>query len=507
MKRTLSVLVALTMALSLLVGFSANAAPNVEDLPYVELRVFAIADAPRNADLAAQYYEKLNAMLLEKLNCTIKYDYAAGNDYQNNYQLVMASGEKYDLIHSGRWLNFSVNALKGAFMPLEDLLPEYAPFIYSQVGPEIWEAAKIEGHIYGVPSTWFEWSECSFFYRLDLVEKYGLEKPRDFETIAAYLQAVKDNEPDMLPSDDYQSQVYGTMFIPNTKYQIVDTMGDRHSNFVIDPSNPRQVLSTIELPEYKEFMYMMKDWADRGFWPRSVLSSLEWGVFSVLSGKAAGSFNGQFNNYGWMVPANEKANPGWKLDYFTYAMGNPDAALLAPSQTGGGLSVTRNADNPERALMLIDLVHQDQELYDLVRYGMEGINYTLVDGVVDTSEIDISIYGFNYFPGSLFASRILERAKTSDWSEAPERVAAMEAHAITNLLDGFTFDTSNIEAEYTALNQVRIEYAFPLQAGLVDDVDAAYETLLQRSKAAGLEACRVEVERMVNEFLDSRGVK
>lgn len=510
MKRTLRVLLVLTLALTMLSGYAGAtaAAVDVSSLPQVELRVFAIADAPKNADLAAQYFEKLNALLTEKLHVTVKFDYAAGNDYQNNYQLVMAAGEKYDLIHSASWLNYATNARKGAFMALDDLIPQYAPYIWSQVSEDKWNGVKVGGKIYGVPSTYVEWSEPSFFYRLDLCEKYGLERPRDFKTVEAYLQAIKDNEPDMLPSDDYQSQMYGTMFIPSTKYMIVDKMNDRHSNFVIDPANPRKVLNTIELPEYKEYMVMMKDWADRGFWPRSVLSSLEWGVFSVLSGKAAASFNGQFNNYGWMVPENEKTHPGWKLDYFTYALSNENAALTAPSATGNMLSVTRNADNPERALMLIDLAHQDQEVYDMMKYGIEGVNYKLTeDGAVDTSFVDLSVDGFNYFSGALFGDKLLERAKTSDWAEAPERVKAMEAQAIPNILDGFVLDTSNIEAEYTALNQVRIEYAFPLQAGLVDDVDAAYATLLQKSQEAGLEACRAEIERLVGEFLDSRGVQ
>lgn len=506
MKRTFRVLLVLMVVLSMLPSFAM--ATDVSSLPQVELRVFAIADAPKNADLAAKYYEELNKLLTEKLHCTVKYDYAAGNDYQNNYQLVMAAGEKYDLIHSARWLNYAVNAQKGAFMPLDELLPKYAPYLWSQVSQDLWNGTKVNGKIYGIPSTYKDWSEPSFLYRLDLAEKYGLEKPHDFKTIEAYLQAIKDNEPEMLPSDDYQSQVYGTMFIPSTKYMIVDNMGDRHSNFVIDPANPRKVLSTIELPEYKEFMFMMKDWADKGFWPRSALSSLEWGVFSVLSGKAAASFNGQFNNYGYMIPETEKSNPGWKLDYFTLALLNDHAAMTAPSATSDMLSVTRDADNPERALMLVDLAHQDQQVYDLLNYGVLGSNYKLNDaGAVDTSFIDTTVDGFNYFPGSLFGDKQLERKKTSDWSETPARMEVLQSRAIPNILDGFVLDTSNIEAEYTALNQVRIEFAFPLQAGLVDDVDAAYQTLLDKSKDAGLEACRVEIEREVNEFLDSRGVK
>ena len=36
-------------------------------------------------------------------------------------------------------------------------------------------------------------------------------------------------------------------------------------------------------------------------------------------------------------------------------------------------------------------------------------------------------------------------------------------------------------------------------------MDAAYEDFVQRSKDAGLEKCREEVERQINEFFDSNG--
>lgn len=504
LRKATGLLLAIVMVLATLLGTVSMAVAQTSDLPYVELKMFAIMDAPKNQALAEQYYALLNEQLKEKLNCTIKVDYAAGNDYQNNYQLVMAAGDKYDLIHAGSWLNYPTNALKGAYMDLTDLLPEYAPYIWEKIPEDRWNGVKVSGKIYGVPTMRQTYVEPSLFYREDLRLKYDLPEINSFDTIAAYLQAIKDNEPELLPSDDYQCQVYGTMFIKSTKYQIVDSMNDRHSNFVIDPANPRKVLATIELPEYKEFMYMMKDWADRGFWPRSVLSSLEWGVFSVLNGKAAASFNGQFDNYSYFVPQAEKDNPGWIMNYYEYSTLNPDSVLLGQSATSNMIAITRNADNPERALMLIDLLHQDRDLWDLCNYGIYDVNYKLTaDGLVDTSFIDPTVDGFNYFPGALVDDVDFYRQNVDTWPEVAPRLADMRSRTMPNILAGYVFDATSFEAEYTALNQVRIEYAFPLQAGLVEDVDAAYEDLLERAKAAGLDVCREAVEKQLNEFLDS----
>ena len=65
-------------------------------------------------------------------------------------------------------------------------------------------------------------------------------------------------------------------------------------------------------------------------------------------------------------------------------------------------------------------------------------------------------------------------------------------------------EESGFETEYTALYNVQTEYGYPLQAGLVNDVDAAYEEYLAAAKAAGLDMVREEVEKQVNAWLESR---
>jgi putative aldouronate transport system substrate-binding protein len=112
---------------------------------------------------------------------------------------------------------------------------------------------------------------------------------------------------------------------------------------------------------------------------------------------------------------------------------------------------------------------------------------------------------FNYFPSDLWLDPKYRLFDISDWNRRPEFDAQLEARKY-DILDGFVLDLSPIEAEYTAVAQLRIELGFPLQAGLVADVDAAYAEFKQRSEAVGLETCRAEIERQINAFLDSRGL-
>lgn len=471
----------------------------------VVLKMFAVADAPLNQRLADEYWPVLNDAVKEAVNATIDYTYASGNDYTNNYQLALASGEKYDLMHSANWLGYTDHANKGAFLALDDLLPVYAPHIWEEFA-DLWDSVRVNGKIYGIPSTGGDRSEPAFFYREDLRKKYGCPEIRSLDDIETYLQAIKDNEPELLPSDDSQAMVYGNAFIPLSKYQIIDTMGGRNSNFVIDPENPREVLCTIELPEYKEFMYKMKDFSDRGFWPKDVLSKNDWGVYSVINGKAAASFVGQFWNYSYLIPQTEADHPDWELNFVPYCTINPDTVLPVADPTGNMISISRTAENPERALMLIDYVHTHEDLWRLMSWGIEGVHYQITDGQYDgTIVADPTTDKFNYFPGSLFNDIDFQLPKVNEWDGKAALEEKMKEIEQPNLLAGFVFDQTPISAEYTAVNQIRMEYGYPLNVGIVDDVDAAYEDFVQRSKDAGLEKCREEVERQINEFFDSNG--
>lgn len=513
MKKTLKRLLCLTLTLAMALLAALATAAAEEKREYngidiskpVELRMFVIADAPLNQAKADEYFKVLNDYTLKTLNMTIKQVYASGNDYQNNYQLALASGEKYDLILSANWLGYSTHAGKGAFMPLDELLPVYAPYMWEQAASK-WENVKVNGRIYGVPTLRGDRVETAFFYREDLRKKYELPEIKSMDDIATYLQAIKDNEPDLLPSDDSQAMVYGNSFIPLTKYQIIDTMGGRNSNFVIDPANPRKVLNTIEVPEYKEYMYKMKEFFDKGFWPKDQLSRNDWGVFSVTNGKAAASFVGQFWNYAYLVPQTEEENPGWELNFVPYCLMNPDSVVAESDPTGSMLSVGRNAENPERALMFIDLAHQDETLWRLLNWGIEGVHYVMTDDTRDESILaDPATDKFNYFSGALFDDPKFYRPLWNQWDGQAALQEQIEAMVRPNLLNGFVLDTSLIDIEYTALNNVRIEYGYPLNVGAVEDVDAAYEDYVRRSKEAGLDLCREEVERQLNAFFDANG--
>ena len=53
--------------------------------------------------------------------------------------------------------------------------------------------------------------------------------------------------------------------------------------------------------------------------------------------------------------------------------------LIALSVTHGAMAVSYGSENPERALMVYDLLRNDAECYDLINYGQKGVQWDVND--------------------------------------------------------------------------------------------------------------------------------
>ena len=71
----------------------------------------------------------------------------------------------------------------------------------------------------------------------------------------------------------------------------------------------------------------------------------------------------------------EKKQPGADVGFFWFGeeMGN----VVGLNITHGAMAVAMTSPNPERALMVYDLLRNDPEIYRLMQYGIEGEMYSL----------------------------------------------------------------------------------------------------------------------------------
>jgi putative aldouronate transport system substrate-binding protein len=83
----------------------------------------------------------------------------------------------------------------------------------------------------------------------------------------------------------------------------------------------------------------------------------------------------------------------------------------------------------------------------------------------------------------------------------------LDAIQTPDIFTGFAEDYSSYQAERAALEQVEKQYLYPLQAGLVADVEAGMKTFMDKAKAAELDKVQAEYKKQWLAYLDSAGIK
>ena len=112
-----------------------------------------------------QVQDALNKILNEKIKVNLTLEPIDFGAYNEKMQLRLAAGEACDIIFTAPWINsYTSNVANGVLLELDDLLKEEAPGLWASMPESTWEAARINGKIYGVinqqifPKPWGVWT-------------------------------------------------------------------------------------------------------------------------------------------------------------------------------------------------------------------------------------------------------------------------------------------------------------------------------------------------------------
>lgn len=377
-------------------------------------------------------------------------------------------------------------------MSLNELLPEYAPKTYAHFGQEVWDQCAVDGEIYLFPKVSTEFNSHGVLIREDLRVQYDLPEIKTMDDLGAYMAGIKANEPDLIPFNTQASTNPLSMFGQANDFS--SDIGGRTS-VTYRLGNPSELFSYVFTDEYEAFVNRQRDWYNQGYWSASVLSEksnnndfFKMGLSAVnLSNipTAATTLRGAEDN-------------GFEAKYYVV---EGDSKIERTSYKGNGYALSMNAANAERAVMFLELVNQDQEVYDAIIYGIEGVTYALTaEGQTTAPEgvpvSDTGILNLGMGVGNT------ERERTS--ASFPEYLAEIQAdfnaRGVAPDLGGFIFDPSNVSAEIAALANVYTQYQLPLNWGVTDPATALPE-LRKMMLEAGLETLMAEAQKQVDAYL------
>ncbi|MBE5858211.1 MAG: DUF3502 domain-containing protein [Lachnospiraceae bacterium] len=482
-------------------------APATEEAPaaaidlseQVDLVFYVMGDAPQDEELVE---EALNEKLLEKCNATVDMQFSTWTDFQQKYANEITS-QGADLIYIANWLNYGQLASSGAFEELDDMLDTVAPELKALVGDSALGMCKVDGKIYAIPNTWPEYVSNGVKYREDLRAKYNLPVPDSLENLEAYLMGIKENEPNqpLLAVTTEESQGFKTAFDAawalNFKYPWVNINGLDYG-LTANYDTPTDVYDYWFSDDFVEDMKLMKKWADEGFWSKSALSDTN-NSDAYKNGLCVAEIAGQNPNKQVTAIADfTNAGEGWESAYVAY--GETNGVIYPGHATQNGTAVVRGCKNPERALYVIQTLLCDDEVNAILQYGIKGTHYDVVDGIYknlqeEAGETPTFPYeGFNTWNMRNGDTKLPQATDVAlqEMFDKYAKLGEKTKFPNVNIYDGFSENYESYSAERSAVGNVMRQYLAPLQAGLVDDVDAAVEDFRTRVKDAGLDKCREE---------------
>lgn len=478
---------------------SASGSTGIDTSKKVELSFWMLGDPPKDMQLIN---DEINKMAEKDLNCTVKFNMTTWTDTDAKYQRLLASGEPVDLIFTAEWMKYQQYAKAGAFLALDDIIPKASPELWQFVPQDYWDGVKINGKIMTIPATWKEYVTDGLTYRKDLCKKYNIPEPTSLETLEQYCDTIAKNEKGMEPFGDFTGD-YG--FIRELLHPWLDRNMPVYGLAAMDKT-PTQLYKYWGSEEHLTDLKLKKEWADKGYWSKSVLSTYNKGSFAELfyAGKIGALINNA-NAYGDAITNVRNKHPEWELGYFPFAKATGVTHPVHPVHNG--FAVPKSSQNPERAVAFYAKMVLDKNYNLLTQYGIEGKHYEVEDGYYKMIG-DSSTNGFGREAMCSWAWRNPDYM-LFDKSFDPVKAifSDLDKIATKDIFNGFAEDYSSYQAEKTALETVRQQYLWPLEAGLVPDVENGLKTFMEKAKAAGLDKIQDEYTKQWEQYCKEMNIQ
>lgn len=493
-------IVSLLLALMLLVASMAFATAENSELERVDLVMYLWG----NECVANQtVLDKFNEKLLADLNCTLTVKYLNWDVKDTQYPLLFMSGEQFDLayVYASGAVNIQGLAEQGALVPMDEML-DLVPTLRDSISDEVWGATSYKGEIYAVPAMTGIYNPRGYIYRTDLSDV----EVTSWETMEQYMADVKAQG--MYPMNGVASDAYNLyQMFTDTHYDWIPAPGISSGSVYLvceSAENFTNISSPVYTDEFVEFCKMMQRWNEQGFWPADILAAFNSAKDNMNNGISAGFLSHMADwtgNYGTQKASlGEDVNTKW----WSPAVDNAKVVNGTGAEDATGISST--SKNPERAMMVIEKLMTDYEYFMLFQYGIEGVQYEIVDGTVaQPASYDAATDEFG-FCGWAFKNDEFVFPSASEDPIRYEYLADWAETAIIKPYVGFNLDTSMISNEIAAINDVNAEYGVQLLLGKAgEDVEAAVANYREMLELAGIETVINEVQTQLTAWAELNG--
>src|SRR5690606_4336919 len=161
---------------------------------------------------------------------------------------------------------------------------ENAQGTIDMLGENYYNATKVDGVSYGIPSIRDLAQDYGVIVRKDLVEKHNIDlsQVKTFDDVEIIFKAIKDNEPGMVGAANLSN---GSIL---STYAIHDPLGNNLGVLMNNGLDNMEVVNLFASEEYEHILRKMREWYLAGYLLQDAATTPEFTNVIVKSGKAAG---------------------------------------------------------------------------------------------------------------------------------------------------------------------------------------------------------------------------
>lgn len=390
--KVIVVLLSLLMVAAMPVAWGKQAPKKTPPITVKILRARPVDEVPPYQMDVFKYVE-------EKMNVHIIWDTPTESNFNERYNLLMASGDIPDIIINQPDGDLIKYAQIGVIVPLNKYIDKFAPNLklWFKKRPEIKKAiTSADGNIYYLPM--FDELPTGNYVlaiREDWLKKLNLKKPVTINDWEMVWKAFKEKDPngngkaDEIPfsgsGDKGGTGIFAVRsLVAAWGFPSCQSPVNIFDDFYSDPKDKGRVHYGPVEPRYKEALTWIARMYKAGYIDQEIFTTnskiLASKMAQDLVGSTRGFFGSQISAFNNTIP---KQIPGYFLTGCEPLKG-PDGTQIHPfldqsPRKNIAFVVTKANKFPAESVKLVDYFY-GEEGASLINFGIEGKHYTMADG-------------------------------------------------------------------------------------------------------------------------------
>lgn len=351
--------------------------------------------------------------------------------------------------------------------------------------------------IYGIPKPLSDIHTNGVILNRTYAEKYHMDisnihEPEDLEPL---FDIIKKERPDVVP---WALEKTGNAVVERSP--VADVLDGCLTGILYEGTDDT-VCNIYESDAYTKRVELAKRWQEKGYLAKDVITNIETGQLQVIAGDA---FASEF-----VVKPDE-------MQYEESLYG--DKVIIIPFDHAPVLdteddwvtiwSIFSETKYPEEAVKVLNLLYYDEDVLNLILYGVEGMHYEVQEDRSFDFPSGINSSNVGYFCSTKWQFNTLKAGIWSGMSDDLEgEFEKFTASAKVSPAYGFWLDESRITVDMQKLKEIVSRYKKNLNIGLGadgKDVDAYLEEFRRELREAGSEQLVKEVQDQYRVWKDQR---